>query len=65
MDGVLVVSILAFLPVCLGISPAWSFADEEHGSKGNQGVLGCVLKKGDTFQYREGFIRGMRRSVLS
>ncbi len=62
MGTVLVVSLLAFLPVCLGVSPAWSFADEEHGIKGHQGVLGSVVKEGDAFKYLKGSTKGMTDS---
>ena len=64
MGSVLVVLLLAFLPVCLAVSPSWSFADEGHGSNGNQGVLGSVVKEGGTFRYQTGSIKGMRGSEL-
>lgn len=58
MDSVLLVSLLAFLPLCLGVSPAWSLAGEEHGSKSHQGVLGSVVKEGGAFKYLTGSAEG-------
>ena len=58
MERLYEVLLLVIVPVCLGVSSAWSFADEEHGRRGNQGVVGSVSKKGSVFQYREGVIKG-------
>ena len=58
MGSVLLVSLLTFLPLCLGVSPAWSLAGEEHGSKSHQGVLGSVVKGGGAYKYLKGSIKG-------
>ncbi len=58
MGSVLLVSLLTFLPLCLGVSPAWSLAGEEHGSKSHQGVLGSVVKEGGAYKYLKGSIKG-------
>ena len=59
MERLSLVSLLAFLPVCLGVSPSWSFVDEVHGRRHEEGVLGSVLKEGGVFQYREGSSKGI------
>ena len=58
MERLYVLLLLVIVPVCLGVSSAWSFADEEHDRRGDQGVVGSVSKKGGVFQYREGVING-------
>ena len=58
MDRVLVVSLFAFLSLCQGLASPRTFVDEEHGKKGDKGLLGSVVKQEGAFKYAEGSVKG-------